>query len=194
MAKIVIVLTLFVVITEARFLDRERDFFQDTSKRVVRIQSLVNLMFTIQMQFYFAIVGLPMRNRENKRYLPIVLLRKMLYCTREQFASFLQGTVAAAPIPFRERSLAFLRVNATIGNQVFSHERCNINLVFRGPLVLLPRSDRERTWPGHVPIERVGEDPGNEINVIYYIPWITLQQERIKGTEKASPIHTLLYR
>ncbi|CAH3162338.1 unnamed protein product [Porites evermanni] len=33
MAKIVIVLTLLVVITEARFLDRERDFFQDTSKR-----------------------------------------------------------------------------------------------------------------------------------------------------------------
>lgn len=33
MAKIVIVLTLLVVITEARFLDRERDFFQDTIKR-----------------------------------------------------------------------------------------------------------------------------------------------------------------
>ncbi|CAH3104077.1 unnamed protein product [Porites lobata] len=33
MAKIVIVLTLLVVITEARFLDRERDIFQDTSKR-----------------------------------------------------------------------------------------------------------------------------------------------------------------
>ena len=45
MAKIVIVLTLFVVITEARFLDRERDFFQDPSKRSVRVQSLVYLMF-----------------------------------------------------------------------------------------------------------------------------------------------------
>ncbi|KAM7441909.1 hypothetical protein ABFA07_009127 [Porites harrisoni] len=33
MAKIVIVLTLLVVITEARFLYRERDIFQDTSKR-----------------------------------------------------------------------------------------------------------------------------------------------------------------
>ena len=104
----------------------------------------------MQMQFYFAIVGLPMRNRENKRYLAIVLLRKMLHCTREQFASFLQGTVAAAPIPFRERSLAFLRVDATIGNQAFSHERCNIKIVPRGPLVLLPRGDRERTWPGLV--------------------------------------------
>ena len=57
----------------------------------------------------------------------------MLYCTCEQFASFLQGTVAAAPIPFPERSLAFLRVDATIRNQA------------RGPLVLLPRGDRERT-------------------------------------------------
>ena len=45
MAKIVIVLTLFVVITEARFLDRERDFFQDTIKRSVRVQSLVNLVY-----------------------------------------------------------------------------------------------------------------------------------------------------
>ena len=45
MAKIVIVLTLLVVITEARFLDRERDIFQDTSKRSVRVQSLVYLMF-----------------------------------------------------------------------------------------------------------------------------------------------------
>ena len=45
MAKIVIVLTLFVVITEARFLDREGDFFQDPSKRSVRVQSLVYLMF-----------------------------------------------------------------------------------------------------------------------------------------------------
>ena len=91
MAKIVIVLTLLVVITEARFLYRERDFFQDTSKRSVRVQSLVNLMFTMKMQFYFAIVGLPMRIRENKRYLVIVLLRKLLYCGREQFAFSLQG-------------------------------------------------------------------------------------------------------
>ena len=91
MAKIVIVLTLLVVVTEARFLYRERDFFQDTSKRSVRVQSLVNLMFTMKMQFYFAIVGLPMRIRENKRYLVIVLLRKLLYCAREQFAFFLQG-------------------------------------------------------------------------------------------------------
>ena len=45
----------------------------------------------MQMQFYFAIVGLPMRNRENKRYLVIVLLRKLLYCAREQFAFSLQG-------------------------------------------------------------------------------------------------------
>ena len=28
--------------------------------------------------------------------------------------------------PFRERSLSFLKVDATIGNQVFSHGRCNI--------------------------------------------------------------------
>ena len=135
MAKIVIVLTLLVVITEARFLDRERDFFQDTIKRSVRVQSLVNLVFTMQMQFYFAIFGLPMRNRENKRYLVIVLLRKLLYCVREHYAFFLQGTVAAVPSPFRERSLAFLRVDTTIGNQAFSHDRCNINLVSRGPLV-----------------------------------------------------------
>ena len=91
MGKIVIVLTLLVVITEARFLDRERDFFQDTIKRSVRVQSLVNLVFPMQMQFYFAIVGLPMRNRENKRYLVIVLLQKLLYCAREQVAFFLQG-------------------------------------------------------------------------------------------------------
>ena len=91
MVKIVIVLTLLVVITEARFLDRERDFFQDTIKRSVRVQSLVNLVFPMQMQFYFAIVGLPMRNRENKRYLVIVLLQKLLYCAREQVAFFLQG-------------------------------------------------------------------------------------------------------
>ena len=45
MAKIVIVLTLLVVITEARFLDRERDIFQDTSKLSVRVQILVYLMF-----------------------------------------------------------------------------------------------------------------------------------------------------
>ena len=89
----------------------------------------------MQMQFYFAIVGLPMRIRENKRYLVIVLLRKLLYCTRQQFAFFLQGTVAAVPSPFRERSLAFLRVDTTIDNRAFSHERCNINLVPRGPLV-----------------------------------------------------------
>ena len=135
MAKIVIVLTLLVVVTEARFLYRERDIFQDTSKRSVRVQSLVNLMFTMKMQFYFAIVGLTMRIRENKRYLVIVLLRKLLYCTRQQFAFFLQGTVAAVPSPFRERSLAFLRVDTTIDNRAFSHERCNINLVPRGPLV-----------------------------------------------------------
>ena len=89
----------------------------------------------MQMQFYFAIVGLPMRNRENKRYLVIVLLRKLLYCTRQQFAFFLQRTVAAVPSPFCERSLAFLRVDTTIDNRAFSHERCNINLVPRGPLV-----------------------------------------------------------
>ena len=28
--------------------------------------------------------------------------------------------------PFRKRSLPFLTVNATIGNQAFSHDRCNI--------------------------------------------------------------------
>ena len=89
MAKIVIVLTLLVVITEARFLYRERDFFQDTSKRSVRVQSLVNLMFTMQMQFYFAIVGLPMRIRENKRYLVIVL------CSRA--VCFLSAGLCLAP-------------------------------------------------------------------------------------------------
>ena len=62
----------------------------------------------------------------------------MLYCTRAQFAFFLQETVAAAPIPFRKRPLAFLRVDATIGNQAFSHDRCNINLVPRGPLAPRP--------------------------------------------------------
>ena len=93
------------------------------------------------MQFYFAIVGLPMSNRGNKRYLPVVLLRKMLYCTREQFASFLQGTVAAAPIP---------------------------------------RS-------GHVSIERVGEDPGNEVDILYSLDKVGLSYNTAHNSFLNSP-------
>ena len=35
------------------------------------------------------------------------------------------GGGAAAYSPFRKRSLPFLTVDATIGNQAFSHDRCN---------------------------------------------------------------------